>query len=252
MKLAQEVLKAYEAHVLECYPEESCGVQVNGKYIPCKNIHETPKNAFRIDPADLILAGMFGEIEAIFHSHPYHPQDKSVFAYYADPRWASYVDQQQFEAGNDVWVIVSTDGTGISEPVILDKNEHEPLLERQFIWAKHDCYNLLQDYYKEKLNIDLPYYPREWNWWGKGQDLFMERFPKEGWERIPYSAVEVNDICLFKNDSKVANHIGIVCGNNEMMQQGLGSLSRISRLDIYARNVIVYLRYVGKKDVTNN
>lgn len=252
MKLSATVLKAFEKHVLRDYPNEAVGVLVGKKYIPCRNIHEEPTKAFRIDPSDLIAAEAKGLISAILHSHPYHPLDKSVFEYYADPRWPSVVDQEQFSTGKEAWVIVATDGTGISEPVVMDHNERPPLLEREFIWGVQDCYSLLRDYYKEKLGIELPFFPREWAFWNKGQDMFTDKVVEAGFKRIPYEMVEVNDIAFFKNESKVANHIGIVSGNNELMQQGVGSLSRISRLDLYHRNVIMYLRYVGKENVKNN
>ena len=248
MKLTQKVLKAFEAHTLKEYPNEACGLQVSGEYVPCKNIHETPLTSFRIDPKDIIAAEATGTIEAVLHSHPYNPLDKGVFANYADPKWPSVADQIQFNAGKEPWVIVSTDGTGISEPVIMDDNDPAPLLEREFIWAVQDCYSLMRDYYKERCNITLPNYPREWNWWGKGEDQFMERFAEEGFKRITYEQADINDICIFKNDSNVANHCGIISGHNELMQQGVGSLSRVSRLDLYKRYVIVYLRYEGKKD----
>jgi proteasome lid subunit RPN8/RPN11 len=247
MILAENTLKDFEKHVLSCYPEEACGLQVAGKYVPCKNVHETPLTSFKIDPKSIVKAK---KIQAILHSHPYHPLDKKVFEFYNDPRWPSVTDQEQFNSGKEPWIIVSTDGTGISEPVIMDDSTWAPLLGREFIWGVQDCYSLLRDYYREHCKITLPNYPREWNWWGKGEDQFMQRFADEGFKRITYDSAEINDICIFKNDSPIANHVGIISGNNEMMQQGVGSLSRISRLDLYIKHVVVWLHYEGKKDAS--
>ncbi len=59
-----------EQHALRCAPNESCGVVVNGKYWPCRNIAEDPEQDFVIEPRDYAVAAMYGKVEAIVHSHP--------------------------------------------------------------------------------------------------------------------------------------------------------------------------------------
>ena len=59
-----------EAHALEQAPREACGVVVNGQYWRCRNIAEDPEQDFVIEPRDYAVAAMYGEVEAIVHSHP--------------------------------------------------------------------------------------------------------------------------------------------------------------------------------------
>ena len=59
-----------ERHAARCAPSESCGLVVNGKYWPCRNIADDPEADFVIEPKDYALAAMFGSVEAIVHSHP--------------------------------------------------------------------------------------------------------------------------------------------------------------------------------------
>lgn len=56
-------------HALREYPKECVGIITKDyKYIPCKNISDTPKFTFYLDPADLVKHD--GNIWGIFHSHP--------------------------------------------------------------------------------------------------------------------------------------------------------------------------------------
>ena len=59
-----------EQHALRCLPSEACGVVVDGKYWPCRNIADDPSADFAIDPRDYATASFFGSVEAIVHSHP--------------------------------------------------------------------------------------------------------------------------------------------------------------------------------------
>ena len=59
-----------EAHALEHAPREACGVVVDGKYWRCRNIASDPQKNFALNPCDYATASLFGEVEAIVHSHP--------------------------------------------------------------------------------------------------------------------------------------------------------------------------------------
>ena len=59
-----------ERHALEHAPREACGVVVDGRYWPCRNIAENPEQDFVIDPRDYAVAALYGTVEAIVHSHP--------------------------------------------------------------------------------------------------------------------------------------------------------------------------------------
>ena len=59
-----------EQHALRCAPKEACGVVVDGKYWPCRNVADNPCVDFAIDPRDYATASFLGTVEAIVHSHP--------------------------------------------------------------------------------------------------------------------------------------------------------------------------------------
>lgn len=59
-----------EAHAFCELPRESCGLVVDGKYWPCRNVAEDPCADFVLDPRDYLMATLSGMIEAVIHSHP--------------------------------------------------------------------------------------------------------------------------------------------------------------------------------------
>ena len=59
-----------EQHARLCAPQESCGVVVDGKYWPCRNIADDPCGDFVIEPRDYVTASLYGSVQAVVHSHP--------------------------------------------------------------------------------------------------------------------------------------------------------------------------------------
>ena len=57
-------------HAIKEAPKESCGIVVNEKYYPCKNISDTPEKSFAIHPKDFLKARSKGQLQYIIHSHP--------------------------------------------------------------------------------------------------------------------------------------------------------------------------------------
>ena len=57
-------------HAMASCPHESCGLVVDGRYFPCRNIALDPATNFAINPADYARAMFAGTIEAVVHSHP--------------------------------------------------------------------------------------------------------------------------------------------------------------------------------------
>lgn len=60
---------AMNKHAMDSYPLECVGIITKELvYVPCKNISNTPKLSFYLDPAALVQYD--GNIWGIFHSHP--------------------------------------------------------------------------------------------------------------------------------------------------------------------------------------
>lgn len=90
---------------------ESCGLIVDGSYIPCRNLADGV-DEIRIDPADWVRAEDVGEIQAIVHSHPDQPPIPSP------------LDLSECAASGLPWLIVSIP-SGAMSVCMPDRSIHE-------------------------------------------------------------------------------------------------------------------------------
>ena len=234
-----EVLKQ---HAIACYPEEACGVVVNFKYIPCKNIHDTPLTNFRIDPLEYFKAEQINTIQAIIHNHPITGPIK-YNAYYP-----SGTDMINWMKSDVPWGIYSTEGENVSNIVWLDHNKTDELIGREFIHGIHDCYSLCRDYYKSQ-GIIIPNYARDITWWKKGIDLYSDNFNNAGFHEIPLKDVKYGDAFLIQYGARVINHAAIYYDENKILDHSHNRLSQITTLSNYAPYIKKAVRHNSKKEI---
>lgn len=208
------------AHAGREYPHESCGLVVSRRgravYLPCRNLAENPGQQFELDPECYAGAEDSGQIVAIVHSH-------------VDvPPVPSQADRVGCEASGLPWVIVNakTGAWTRFEP----EGYVAPLLGREFVHGVLDCYSLVRDYYARECGIALADYPRGWQWWDGGQDLYRENFEREGFARIPLEDLKAHDALLLHLQSDVPNHAAVYLGNGQIMHHVFG---RLSTRDVY-------------------
>ena len=140
-----------EQHAETEHPDESCGlvaiIKGEQKYWPCKNLSKQNFDYFILDPEDYADCEDQGEIVGLVHSHPQGS---------ANP---SDTDKAGCEFSGLEWHIYS----------LQMKNWHsfkptgwkpDNLIGRQWAWGSQDCWSLICDYYKEKLNINIKKWPR--------------------------------------------------------------------------------------------
>lgn len=183
---------------LDGVSREACGLVIieKGKevFVPCRNISEL-NDAFAIHPKDYAQAEDRGEIVRVIHSHCHSSPLPS------EP------DKVSCEASGLPWSIISVpNGDWFHfEPA----GYKAPLVGRNWSHGTLDCYSLIRDYYKEVLNIEIPDFERNFEWWLRGDDLYSENFEKAGFVSIPFEEIREHDVILMQIQSPVINHGGI-------------------------------------------
>lgn len=216
------------AHALAEYPRECCGVIVVRKgrerYIPCRNVAETPSDHFRMSTQDVKLAEGEGEITAVVHSHPNVP---------ARPSEADLVGCEHSELP---WVIVSVmPGPVIADTQVIQPSGYAaPLVGRSWAHGVLDCWALCRDWYVAERGVQLPDPERADNWWDDGvSDLYGDAaMESAGFTKINLSDIAEGDLILMQIRSKnlVPNHAAIYLGGGHILHHLYG---RLSSRDVY-------------------
>lgn len=190
-------------HATQQYPNECCGLIVDGDYIVCDNVADDPTETFRISRDDWQPA------EVVVHSHP------------QGQRYLSGADRTaQHKMRCDWWLAVANiDGWEMI------KYRYAPLLRgRTFNYGTHDCYGLIEDAYM-LCGIELMAYERK----GEAQEIadnaFIVNFPKSGFYQVELDDMQPGDVILTSIRGN-ANHASIYLGDEQVLHHPYGGLSR--------------------------
>jgi proteasome lid subunit RPN8/RPN11 len=213
-------------HMLKVYPEEGCGIVTDDNlFIAYDNIADDKLRSFSIDPMALVE----NKVKAIIHSHPYDPDKPPT----EDPRIPSKADMQgQIDTAVE-WGIVITEGENVTIPFWFGDRSHRPsLMDREFIHSSQDCLAFMTDWMYKEYNIDLPYYPRDFDW-------FLDYTRDDGTKHIPenlleeqaqaWQAIDITseprkrgDVVFYKIRSPVVNHCGVMLDENTVAHHMFG------------------------------
>lgn len=216
--LSAEIIAEIHAHAASEAPRECCGLVIvkHGKlrYMPCRNVAAKPTECFALAAEDYAAAEDAGEIVRVVHSHVN-----------AAPQ-PSDADRVGCEKSGIPWLIVNHPVGSSFE--FAPSGWKAPLIGRTFHHAALDCYSLIRDYYAEKLQISLPDFERQEEWWAKGDNLYMEGFPKAGFFEV--DALREHDVLLMQIGAPVINHAAVYIGDGLILQHCSG---RLSSRDVY-------------------
>ena len=203
-------------HAEECMPKESCGLLavIKGKetYWPCKNIAESGFEYFIIDPDDWAECEDTGEIIGIVHSHPYEPPQPSD----NDKASCEYLDLPSHIYSVRMKEWCSFEPSGWKAP---------SLIGRTWIWGKHDCWSLITDYFLEKKQINLKFWPRPKNLKEFANNPYFEKVLTESGFKKVDNDIQINDILLMEGIYDKLNHVALYIGDQTIFHHNIKQLS---------------------------
>lgn len=253
----RDAFDAARKHAREMYPEESCGLVAQGKYIACENIAKDPSYhlsddpdcgcrlcAFEIDPHTYMAAG---DVQMVLHSHP------------GGPLYPSARDMQGQIDTAVTWGIIGLDEERLGDPILWGAMPTPPLVGRAFVHGITDCYTLIRDAYAlgrfgmiaqgidtwPHPPIILPEIARNDSWWNSDADLYEDNLKKQGFIEIPREIAGAGDGFLIKIRSDKCNHGGLLISSDLILHHLPSRLSRREPSGIWARQVEKFIRYVG-------
>lgn len=225
---------AMREHAKVEWPKESCGVLKGGVYIPCENLHQMPKEAFRIDPR--VSTGA----DAIIHSH-------CMPFYHSEP---SEHDMRVQQTSRIPWGIIHCSSAWASKPMWFgDFRLLDPLVGRQFVSGVYDCYSLIRAYYWQTRQVVLREYPRDRKT-VRDRNLYEREFQNAGFVRVDEGGLQEGDGLLMMMISGAVHHAGIYIGNNQILHHLWDNPSKVSPYYLYKDYVRFQVRFNGQNDST--
>ena len=208
MNLSDELQRKLIDIAVKSVPREMCGLLIYSaktdeivfKEVP--NIHPKPMEFFRIDARVIAAVSIAGDsVLAYVHSHPHTSSSPS-----AD-------DVADMNLHGKPFIIVSARDRHVSVwyPTTV------PLVGRQYVHGKQDCYTIVQDYYQRELGISLPNFDRADKWWenAEGASLYVENFRAAGFVPVEPSDLRRNDVLLcYWGATQHVNHALIYLGSD--------------------------------------
>lgn len=141
------------------------------------------------------------------------------------------------------------------QPVRFDGEQYLPfpIQAEGFRHGVTDCYGLIRDYYRQELGISLVEFPRDWEWWLQGGDLYRDGIVPAGFRRIEASEAKPGDMWVAQVRSPVPNHGGVLLENSLALHHPSGrdpvdpsQLSRREPIGRWLSHITLWLRHESR------
>ena len=255
-RLFQGLYGVIEAHALEAFPGEAFGAiygdRERPEYRPVAEVADNSRAGFRVDPdVPRRLEETHGPLLAVVHIRSSTAvEKKDIDPLLLIPSAAEMRAQQALAV--PFGVVTCDRSRCIDRFWFGDQCPALPLLDRPFRHGVTDCYSLIRDYYRRERNILLPEFPRDWNWWAKGLNLYMAGFEQAGFRYIDPADADDAHAVMFRIRSRMPNHAAVLLGDGTMLHHPASRrpydnlrVSCVSEVEPWKRFVTLWARYEG-------
>lgn len=225
-------------HAIQAKPQEACGLVVGKgskqRLVRAKNLSHEPTKSFDLDPEAWLEVEDDETVIGIYHSHPQGNAQPSM------------TDRVGCEASGVPWHIVTLEG----HYTCMQPNGFvAPYLQRPYVHGVHDCYSIIRDWYKREWQLDLPNFERAYEWWDKGENLYVKHFASCDFKVIQSQEPQIGDAFFIQIASPVPNHAAIYIGDGMILHHVQG---RLSTKDPYGgawvKHTTHHLRHVSRME----
>ena len=234
----KKIKNSIKKHSKNEYPKECCGfiIKENDKFkcISTKNISINPEENFEIQSIDFLnIKNKYKKIYYIYHSHTNENKDFSE------------KDVNCSDILNIPIIMYNTkyDILKIYEP-IKTKQEY---VGRYYQHGKYDCFKLIEDFYKNELNItfdyDRDFYKKSLTEMNIKDEIF-KHFEKNNFEIVKNEDYQINDIFLIDFFGvKDPKHFALYLGDFKILHQPMSGFSKIENYStFYRKNTFAIFR----------
>jgi proteasome lid subunit RPN8/RPN11 len=194
---------------------EVCGLVVSDgrryRIIRARNLARLPKKHFDLDPEAWLEVKPGEMVVGTYHSHPL-----------GDPT-PSPADIAACEL-SELPMHIICPGSGAYR-TIQPTGQRLPYEHRPYVHGVLDCYAVVRDWYNWEWGLNLPNFHREYSWWTKGQDLYVEHFEACGFVDVGEVDLKHGDAFLIQSMSPVPNHAAIWLEGGKILHHREGAAS---------------------------
>lgn len=215
--LNTNIINSIKKHAIVESPNECCGLiyaSGDSNYtFPSVNISQNKFNSFSISPFDYINASEQGKIVGFYHSHcgnngEFGHLDKYNSLNHKLPLVLYHIKSDNFKIYND------------------KDEKFSKYLGIKFEYGKNDCFSLVESFYNNEFNINLPNISRDKNWHNKNPLLIKENIENFGFKIV--SNLEYGDVVLVSlPNNQNPRHLMIYLGDNKVLHNSFNSYSVI-------------------------
>lgn len=242
MLLSDEQLSIIKAHVIDCYPNEAVIGITATEAIPLTNIHDNPKDYFRVSSKEFYLHDFI----ALVHSHTSYPSKGYNVSSYWDIRTPSKNDMIAQKNLNIPFGIIGYDGDNITD-LIWFPDYDSPIMNQPFIYGVYDCYRIIKAWYWQNWQIKLMDHPREFDW-KEVDNLYNTKYEEAGFYEVDRSLpLEIGDMIYMRINGNYDNHAALYIGDGKILHHLNNRLPTIEHYAKWRSKVTKHLRYNKEK-----
>ena len=213
MELHPRAWRKLRRHVEREWPREAGGMISDGGFWELPNLHPDPERHWSFDPSVDMAAA-----EALVHSHPdgcawpsrldMESQIAAGIPFGIVPVTSSYPEGPCRGRYEDPHGLVRTRGVA-GEPFWWPDGDR-PYVGRPFRFGVTDCLQLVRDWRRRELAMEIPPFAYGWDELdGGGVDLFRVGLAELGWRTVAPASARVGDVVLLGEGAR-ATHCGVL------------------------------------------